>query len=174
MVNKLNNIRFAPCPRNLTPSMSKQCGLQKVNNHPSLMGPARSLGFGGARSLREWGVETVSFDFSSETSETSYAVRSSYDSQTPSTTAATTPSSDEGTNAEPNDAVGFDSFCTLCTSSFSFNNCKCEKSVCGSKCSSEAGTGTLLVKMEKAKSCQCSDADLLRDQILTKLHNATV
>jgi hypothetical protein len=171
MVNKMNNIRFAPCPRNSTPSVSKQRGLQKINNNLPLMG-ARSLGFGGARSLREWGVETVSFDFSSETSETSYAIRSVYESQTPSTMEATTPSSDEGTNAEHNDVVGFDSFCTLCTSSFSFNNCKCEKSVCGSKCSSDAGTP--MVKTEEVKSCQCSDTDLLRDQMLTKMHNASV
>jgi hypothetical protein len=172
MVNKLNNIRFAPCPRNLTSTLSKQRGLHTTNNNSAMMS-ARPLGFGGTRSLREWGVETVSFDFSSETSETSYAIRSSYESQTPSITAATTPSSSDEGNVELNDVVGFDSFCTLCTSSFSFNNCKCDKSVCGSKCSSIITDGAM-VSVEKVKTCQCSAADLLRDQLLTRMHNATM
>jgi hypothetical protein len=157
MVNKMNNIRFAPCPRNFQLTQPKQI--------------PGTMGFGGTtrnKSLREWGVETVSFDFSSD------------DRQTPSTfTAATsTPisssssshlndSSDEG-NADLSDALGFDSFCTLCTSSFSFNNCNCEKSICGSKCSSS--TGTTKINTIVAKRCECPASELLRDQILTKNH----
>lgn len=39
------------------------------------------------------------------------------------------------TMADENSAGGLDSFCTLCTSSFSFNRCnQCEESSCGSKC----------------------------------------
>lgn len=41
------------------------------------------------------------------------------------------------TMIDANSAAGLDSFCTLCTSSFSFNRCnQCEDSSCGSKCNS--------------------------------------
>lgn len=39
------------------------------------------------------------------------------------------------TLADTNSVAGLDSFCTLCTSSFSYNRCnQCEESSCGSKC----------------------------------------
>lgn len=39
---------------------------------------------------------------------------------------------------------GLDSFCTLCTSSFSFNRCnKCEEDSCGSKCNSSISKNTV-------------------------------
>lgn len=46
--------------------------------------------------------------------------------------------SDSGqTLVDATSATGLDSFCTLCTSSFSFNRCnQCEESSCGSKCNS--------------------------------------
>lgn len=40
----------------------------------------------------------------------------------------------------PDAMAGLDSFCTLCTSSFSFNRCQhCENSSCGSNCNSSQG-----------------------------------
>ncbi|XP_055622200.1 uncharacterized protein LOC129765793 [Toxorhynchites rutilus septentrionalis] len=49
-------------------------------------------------------------------------------------------------------ASQLDSFCTLCTSSFSFSNCNnCEKSGCGSKCSGNSSTTG-----EAELSCVCS------------------
>lgn len=44
-------------------------------------------------------------------------------------------SSQTVTPADANSVAGLDSFCTLCTSSFSYNRCnQCEESSCGSKC----------------------------------------
>lgn len=51
---------------------------------------------------------------------------------------------------------GLDSFCTLCTSSFSFNRCnRCEESRCGSKCNSSISKNTVkLLNSDPA----CSDS----------------
>lgn len=47
-------------------------------------------------------------------------------------------------NCCDNDEALLDSFCTLCTSSFSYNKCcrYCDNSQCGSKCNSERGSHT--------------------------------
>ena len=47
-------------------------------------------------------------------------------------------------NCCDNDDTLLDSFCTLCTSSFSYNKCcrYCDNSQCGSKCNSENGSHT--------------------------------
>lgn len=49
------------------------------------------------------------------------------------------------TIADAHSAHGLDSFCTLCTSSFSFNRCnQCEESSCGSKCNDGNDTNNLI------------------------------
>lgn len=52
--------------------------------------------------------------------------------------------SDSGhTITDANSLTGLDSFCTLCTSSFSFNRCnQCEDSSCGSKCNLSQRNGS--------------------------------
>lgn len=96
MMNKNDNIKFVPYKRQLKPS---------------------------PRSKQEWGIEAVSFNFSSDdrmtTSEESDAERLDF--------------SDSAIQTSAND-----SFCTLCSSSFSFSNCNgCGDNFCGSKCSDE-------------------------------------
>lgn len=49
------------------------------------------------------------------------------------------------TMVDANSANGLDSFCTLCTSSFSFNRCnQCEDSSCGSKCNDRSDDKKLI------------------------------
>lgn len=68
-------------------------------------------------------VETVCYDFSSDGST---ITTTSDDGET-----GINEFSDVGATGSP-----LDSFCTLCTSSFSFNNCKnCDGNSCSSKCS---------------------------------------
>lgn len=75
---------------------------------------------------RELGVETVCYDFSSDDRLTDACPSTSDDGET-----GVNDFSDARATAN-----SMDSFCTLCTSSFSFNNCnKCEGSSCSSKCS---------------------------------------
>lgn len=97
MMNKNDNIKFVPYK-------------QRQNK-------------AGHKSKQEWGVEAVSFNFSSDdrmtTSEESDVERIDF--------------SDSAIQTSNND-----SFCTLCSSSFSFSNCNgCGDNFCGSKCSSE-------------------------------------
>lgn len=74
--------------------------------------------------LREWGSESVSFEFSSDDRE---------DKTESDDTTTDIISSDIDIQSEV-----LDSFCTLCTSSFSFNHCRyCDNSGCSSKCQSE-------------------------------------
>ena len=72
---------------------------------------------------KEMDVETVCYDFSSDDR---LSVTTSDDGET-----GIQEFSDVGATGSP-----LDSFCTLCTSSFSFNNCRnCEGNSCSSKCS---------------------------------------
>ncbi|XP_038122471.1 uncharacterized protein LOC119771133 [Culex quinquefasciatus] len=151
MVNKLDNVRFSP---------SNYTNLFKTN--PLLDGKR-------TKSFREWGVESASFEFSSDDREED---REEGDDEGTLTMTSCSRSysekyallrsiSQQGCGDELDDdddeddddgiimnhysleeclAGGLvsqlDSFCTLCTSSFSFSNCNnCEKSGCGSKCS---------------------------------------
>lgn len=79
------------------------------------------------RSIREWGIETVCYEFSSEDHATGSLDTSPADS-----------SAECVCNFSDNALTGqLDSFCTLCTSSFSFSKCnKCDESTCSSKCHS--------------------------------------
>ncbi|XP_055526713.1 uncharacterized protein LOC129719220 [Wyeomyia smithii] len=154
MVNKLENVRFSP---------SNYTNLFKTN--PLLEGKR-------GKSFREWGVESASFDFSSDDRDTltmtSYSHCSGDEAKCrllPKTIEPRRPPPLAATNIgnidEDDDdddgiiinhysleeclagglASQLDSFCTLCTSSFSFSNCNnCEKSACGSKCSGDSNT----------------------------------
>lgn len=54
----------------------------------------------------------------------------------------------EQTVADATSVAGLDSFCTLCTSSFSYNRCQhCENSSCGSKCNSTQGDRASAAKL---------------------------
>lgn len=98
MMNKNDNIKFVPYQRQFKAPQIK--------------------------SKQEWGMEAVSFNFSSDdrmtTSEESDCERLDF--------------SDSAMQANSAN----DSFCTLCSSSFSFSNCHgCGDNFCGSKCSNE-------------------------------------
>lgn len=84
----------------------------------------------GGATRRDMDVETVCYDFSSDDrlseDNNSVALMTSDDD------------GETGVNEFSDVATGspLDSFCTLCTSSFSFNNCKnCDGNSCSSKCS---------------------------------------
>ncbi|XP_063706367.1 uncharacterized protein LOC134835419 [Culicoides brevitarsis] len=117
MVNRMENIKFVPYTRQFKSSPSL------VSAFPApLIGGARNNG----RSFREWGVETVSFDFSSD------------DRMTPTTSGESADERVDFSDSAIQTSSANDSFCTLCTSSFSFDNCEnCPENTCGSKCSSE-------------------------------------
>ncbi|XP_021712312.1 uncharacterized protein LOC110680830 [Aedes aegypti] len=166
MVNKLDNIRFSP---------SNYTNLFKTN--PLLEGKR-------SKSFREWGVESASFEFSSDDRDTLTMTSCSHYSTEATENyhllRSVSQHSNDGNSRELSDFGGvaggvdieddddddeddddgiiinhlsledcfagglvsqLDSFCTLCTSSFSFSNCNnCEKSGCGSKCSGEGST----------------------------------
>lgn len=110
MMNRMDNIKFVPYSRQFKSSPSLITGF---NN-------------GRKKSLREWGVETVSFDFSSD------------DRMTPTTSGESIDERIDFSDSAIQTSSANDSFCTLCTSSFSFSNCHgCGENVCGSKCSSD-------------------------------------
>lgn len=173
MVNKLDNVRFSP---------SNYTNLFKTN--PLLEGKR-------SKSFRDWGVESASFEYSSDDRDTLTMTSCSHYSGDGEyyhlLKSLSQHSNDEhcrrllgeGGSAEEDDeddddeddddgiimnhysleecfAGGLvsqlDSFCTLCTSSFSFSNCNnCEKSGCGSKCS---GDGSTVGEIDA--SCVCS------------------
>ncbi|CAD7091541.1 unnamed protein product [Hermetia illucens] len=84
---------------------------------------------------REWGSESVSFEFSSDDREDK------------------TESETDGAHTDAEDSAGaaLDSFCTLCTSSFSFNQCRyCDDSACSSKCQSEKNIPNLCCRDQNA------------------------
>lgn len=55
------------------------------------------------------------------------------------------------TMVDEHSVAGLDSFCTLCTSSFSFNRCnQCEESSCGSKCNERTDDKKLIDRIEDA------------------------
>ena len=119
MTNKINTIKFARCPTG--------------NFKPHLMSDNFLT---GKKTLRDWSTDTACFDFSSD------------DRATATTSTTNSPASESSTrDTETDDCIcdysdcartnGLDSFCTLCTSSFSYNRCnRCETSSCGSKCNS--------------------------------------
>lgn len=109
MMNRMENIKFVPYSRNLSHAKST----------PSLIGGQSSQ----KSSLREWGVETVSFDFSSDDRMTST-----------SSGEETTDEHLDYSDSAMHTSSANESFCTLCTSSFSFNNCNGCPDACGSKC----------------------------------------
>lgn len=123
MTSKSNTIKFSSCP----------IGTFK----PSPMNQSFS---NRKKSIREWGTETVAFDFSSDDRATSSIPGTS------SRSTGTSKNDDDGDSENEEWICNFgdnatsgnlDSFCELCTSSFSFNNCnKCDASTCGSKCCS--------------------------------------
>lgn len=115
MVNRMDNIKFVPYTR-------------QFKSSPSLIGGFHKTNTGGPRnkSLREWGVETVSFDFSSD------------DRMTPTTSGESADERVDFSDSAIQTSSANDSFCTLCTSSFSFDNCNnCPENTCGSKCSND-------------------------------------
>lgn len=125
MTSKCNTIKFSGCP----------IGTFK----PSPMNQSFS---NRKKSIREWGTETVAFDFSSDDRATSVPSGTSS-----SSTGTSKNDGNDDCNSDNEEwlcnfgenatSVNLDSFCTLCTSSFSFNNCnKCDESTCGSKCHS--------------------------------------
>lgn len=153
MVNKLDNVRFSP---------SNYTNLFKTN--PLLEGRR-------TKSFREWGVESASFEFSSDDREEGDRGEDEGDEEGTLTMTSCSRSysekyvllrsisqqggggGDDLDSGDEDDGIimnhysleeclagglvsQLDSFCTLCTSSFSFSNCNnCEKSGCGSKCS---------------------------------------
>lgn len=134
MTSKSNTIKFSRCPA----GTFKQSPLnQSFSNRK--------------KSIRDWEVETACFDFSSDDRATTSSAASTTCSHicgapdTDSISKGTSTPSSSSTNAteclcnfSENAASGqLDSFCTLCTSSFSFSNCnKCDESGCNSKCQS--------------------------------------
>ena len=125
MVNKMDNMNFSP---------ASYSGFFKTN--PLL--EARN------KSMRDWGVESACYDFSSDDRETLTSTTGSRYSNPDRRKMSTTcyklelPEEDHRNDVAGAMVSELDSFCTLCTSSFSFSNCNnCEKSSCGSKCSNE-------------------------------------
>lgn len=129
MTSKNNTVNFSSCP----------IGSFK----PSPLNKSFS---NRRKSIREWGVETVCFDFSSDDrcngrGSGSGGGGASTSTGTPSDISLISPN-DSGAeclcNFSENALTGpLDSFCTLCTSSFSFSKCnKCDESTCSSKCHS--------------------------------------
>ncbi|KAJ6637777.1 hypothetical protein Bhyg_10508 [Pseudolycoriella hygida] len=126
MTSKNNTIKFSSCP----------IGTFK----PSPMNQSFS---NRKESIREWGAETVAFDFSSD-DRTCVPGASSDSTGTSKNGTDDFSDHDEWFNNFGDNATSgnLDSFCTLCTSSFSFNNCnKCDESTCGSKCHSSDASG---------------------------------
>ncbi|XP_053698839.1 uncharacterized protein LOC128745784 [Sabethes cyaneus] len=164
MVNKLENVRFSP---------SNYTNLFKTN--PLLEGKR-------SKTFREWGVESASFDFSSDDRDTMTMTSYSHYSSDEAKCCLLPPKAmdhrkppaiiSNSIDEEDDDDDGIimnhysleeclagglvsqlDSFCTLCTSSFSFSNCNnCEKSACGSKCSADSSSTTI---DEAELSCVC-------------------
>lgn len=120
MTSKTDTIQFARYPR---PFRKSPISNSFSNSH---------------KSFRDWGIETVNFEFSSDDLESNTL-----------TPAESTNSTDEKSSDSFDEADGelsdvnvadspIDSFCTLCTSSFSYNNCDgCQGQDCGSKCSAD-------------------------------------
>lgn len=121
MTSKCNTIKFSSCP----------IGTFK----PSPMNQSFS---NRKKSIREWGTETVAFDFSSDDRASSSIPESSTSTGRTRNIDCNSDNDDWLGNFGDSAAGGnLDSFCTLCTSSFSFNSCnKCDESSCGSKCHS--------------------------------------
>lgn len=116
MTSKSNTIKFARCPTgNFKPS--------PLNNSFS----------NRKKSIREFGIETAYYDFSSDDRTTTTSTTNS-----PASESSNRETETDDCLCEYSDCAvtnGLDSFCTLCTSSFSFNQCnRCEKSTCSSKC----------------------------------------
>lgn len=128
MTSKNNTVNFSSCP----------IGSFK----PSPLNKSFS---NRRKSIREWGVETVCFDFSSDDRcgggiSVGGGATSTNSTDTPSDISLISPN-DSGAeclcNFSENALTALDSFCTLCTSSFSFSKCnKCDESTCSSKCHS--------------------------------------
>lgn len=116
MTSKSNTIKFARCPTG--------------NFKPSPMNNSFS---NRKKSIREFGIETAYYDFSSDDRTTITSTTNS-----PASESSNRETETDDCLCEYSDCAvtnGLDSFCTLCTSSFSFNQCnRCEKSSCSSKC----------------------------------------
>lgn len=122
MTSKCNTIKFSSCP----------IGTFK----PSPMNQSFS---NRKKSIREWGTETVAFDFSSDDRASSSVPETSSSSSRNDANDDCNSDNEEWLHNFGDNATNgnLDSFCTLCTSSFSFNSCnKCDESTCGSKCHS--------------------------------------
>lgn len=112
MMNRMENIKFVPYQRKFKSSPSLTNGFSNSTT--------------GKKSMKEWGVETVCFDFSSD------------DRMTPTTSGESADERVDFSDSAIQTSSANDSFCTLCTSSFSFDDCNnCLADTCGSKCSSE-------------------------------------
>lgn len=165
MTSKSNTIKFSRCPTRDTVVAGN--GSSNANNGTIISISKSNKnkqhcnynGFKTNKSLREWGMDNIPYDLSTSTDEppetstdttdvnklacngicatakTTDEVSAKYESET-------TTSGGEGDDCHcdfsDNAVTGqLDSFCTLCTSSFSFNNCnQCDKSTCSSKCHS--------------------------------------
>lgn len=123
MTSRSNTLKFTRCPGSFSTS------------------PISNSFSNRRKSIREWGIETVSFEFSSDDRSNRSGTITATDDLSPSQ------HSDDGCSVDEADGElsdtrattsPMDSFCTLCTSSFSYNQCNnCEQSACSSKCSAD-------------------------------------
>lgn len=142
-------------------SMTSKCNTIKFSRYPPSNFKTNPLNMclsNRNKTMREWMNGSVQSPLDNEifsSTENTVAEISSSDDLT-----ATTKSESITTNSpvsessiretETDDCLclyngaGLDSFCTLCTSSFSFNRCnRCEESSCGSKCNSSISKNTV-------------------------------
>ena len=147
MTSKSNTIKFSRCP----------AGTFKDS-------PLNQSFSNRKKSIRDWEVETACYDFSSDdrlsTNASSNGGAVAAISLNSDTDASKDNDSSDGVtecmcNFSENAVSGpLDSFCTLCTSSFSFSNCnKCDRSLCSSKCHS-SGDESFQSFMEKSFECR--------------------
>lgn len=165
MTSRCNTIRFSRCPTgnfkpnaisNLTRQRQRQPvyewiggkgSKQQLTPSPILESPAFTLNVNDKQKLSPIDRHSPDvFDSSSDeriVSTTDKSVSSLTESPVSDSSMRETETDDclcsysdsSRTLADANSVAGLDSFCTLCTSSFSYNRCnQCEESSCGSKC----------------------------------------
>lgn len=165
MTSRCNTIRFSRCPTgnfkpnavsNLTRQRQRQPvyewiggkGSSQLLTSPPILEPASfTLAVNDKRKLSSIDRHSPDvFDSSSDeriVSTTDKSVSSLTESPVSDSSMRETETDDclcsysdsSRTLADSNSVAGLDSFCTLCTSSFSYNRCnQCEESSCGSKC----------------------------------------
>lgn len=162
MTSRSNTIRFSRCPTgnfkpnavsNLTRQRQRQPvyewiggkGSSQLLTSPPILEPVASFTLNVNDKRKLSSIDRCSpdvFDSSSDEriiSTTDKSVSSLTESPVSDSSLRETETDDfsdsSRTLADANSVAGLDSFCTLCTSSFSYNRCnQCEESSCGSKC----------------------------------------